>query len=174
MAPRIWASTRPPICRTPERKVSRSLLYCLERCSLPMLRSYSAEPAGDVILRLLLFRLDEDLVGHAELHHFSEIHVRRIVRDARGLLHVVRDDYNRIVVLQLVHEFLDAARGDRIERRGRLVQEQHLRLDRDTTRDAQPLLLAARKARAALLQLALHFLPQRRLSQGPFHALVHV
>src|SRR6266853_377559 len=116
MAPRIWDSTRPPICRTPERRVSRSLSYCLERCSVPIAQLLSAEPAGDVVLRLFLPRLDENLVGHAEFHHFSEIHIRRIVRNPRRLLHVVRYDYDGIVVLQLMHEFLDAASRDRIER----------------------------------------------------------
>src|SRR6266853_4831774 len=171
MAPRTWDSTRPPICRTPERKVSRSLSYCLERCSLPIRCSSSTEPAGDVVLRLFLLRLDENLVGHAEFHHFSQIHIRRRVGNARRLLHVVRDDHDRIVVLQLVHEFLDASGGNRVESRGRLVQEQHLVFDGDSARDAHPLLLATRKAGAALLQLVLHFFPECRFSPSPFATL---
>src|SRR5256886_11903918 len=174
MAPRIWDSTRPPICRTPERRVSRSLSYCLERCSVPIALLLSAEPAGDVVFRFFLLRLDENLVGHAEFHHLSEIHIRRVVRNARRLLPVVSDDHDRIVVLQLVHELLDAARRDRVESRGRLVQEQHLGLDGDPARNAQPLLLAAREAGAALPQLVLHFVPERRFSQSPFDALLHL
>src|SRR2546422_9455511 len=126
MAPRIWDSTRPPICRTPERKVSRSLSYCLERCSVPIAQLLSAEPAGDVVFRLFLLRLDENLVGHAEFHHFSEIHVRRVVRDARSLLHVVRGNHDRIVFLQLVPGLLDAARGYGVESGGRITEAQPL------------------------------------------------
>ena len=72
-----------------------------------------------------------------------EAEERRHVGDPRGLLHVVRDDHERVVVLQLVHELLDRRRCDRVEGRGRLVEQQHVRLDRDRARDAQPLLLAA-------------------------------
>ena len=70
-------------------------------------------------------------------------------------------------------ELLDSRGRDRVERRGRLVEQQHLGLYRDAARDAQPLLLAARKARAALPQLVLHLVPQRALAQRPLDALVH-
>src|SRR5258708_10341457 len=104
--------------------------------------SSSAEPAGDVVFGLFLLRLDENLVGHAEFNHFSEIHIRRIVRNACGLLHVMRDDHDRIVVLQLVHELLDATRRDRIESLGRLVQVPPLRFYGESARHAQPPLLS--------------------------------
>ena len=60
-----------------------------------------------------------------------EAEERGEVGDARGLLHVVGDDHDRVVALQLVHQLLDRRRGDRVERRRRLVQEQHLGLDGD-------------------------------------------
>jgi hypothetical protein len=43
--------------------------------------------------------------------------------------------------LELVDEVLDRERRDRVERRARLVHEQHLRLDGDRTGDAEALLL---------------------------------
>ena len=47
----------------------------------------SAEAAGDVILRALVARRGEHLVGVVELDHFAEIHEGGEMRDARGLLH---------------------------------------------------------------------------------------
>src|SRR5262249_15221451 len=137
MAPRIWDSTRPPICSTPERRVSRSASNCLERCSLLMSCTPSAEATRYVVFGLLLLRLDKHFVGHSEFHHFPQIHIGSVIRNARGLLHVVGHDDDRVIVLQLVHELLDPAVGDRIESRRRLVEQQDLRLDGDAPRDAQ-------------------------------------
>jgi hypothetical protein len=79
-----------------------------------------------------------------------------------------------VVALQLVDQLLDLAGGDRVERRAGLVEQQHLGLDGDAAGDAQALLLAARQARAALVELVLDLVPQRRLAQRPLHALVHL
>ena len=84
------------------------------------------------------------------------------VRDARGLLHVVRDDRDRVLALELVDEILDARRRDRIERRRGLVHEDHVRLDRERARDAEALLLAAGEAERVLLQTVLDLVPERR------------
>ncbi len=59
------------------------------------------------------------------------------------------------------HQLLDHGAGDRIERRRRLVHQQHLRLSGDGPRDAQPLLLSAREAQRARAQLIFHFVPKR-------------
>jgi len=67
------------------------------------------------------------------------------IGDARGLLHIVRDDHDRDAPLELRDQLLDLQRRDRIERRARLVHQDHLRLDGERAGDAQPLLLAARK-----------------------------
>src|SRR5581483_9899120 len=105
IALRICDSTRPPICSTPERSPSSSLSYCFEMCSLAMMPpAGSAETAGDVVLGLLALRLDEDLVGDAELDHLAEVHVGSVVRDPRRLLHVVRHHDDGVILLQLVHE----------------------------------------------------------------------
>ena len=75
------------------------------------------------------------------------------VRDARRLLHVVRDDDDRVAALQLVNQLLDPLGRDRVERRRRFVHQQDLGLDRQRARDAETLLLAAgereRRRRAA-------------------------
>src|SRR5581483_4319363 len=173
IALRICDSTRPPICSTPDRSVSSSLSYCLDMCSFIAPPAGSAEAAGDVILGLLALRLDEDLVGHAELDHLAEVHVGREVRYPRRLLHVVRHHHDGVVPLQLVHQLLDAPGRDGIERRSGLVEQQHVGPHRDRARDAQALLLAAGEAGPALLQLVLHLVPERRLPERPFDALVH-
>src|SRR3954468_23784612 len=117
-ARRICDSTSPPICSTRERIESRSRSYCFDACSLaPMGDPRLAEPAGDVVLGLLLLRLDEQLVGDAELDHLAQIHVGREIRHARRLLHVVGDDQDRDALLQVVDQLLDQRGRDRVERR---------------------------------------------------------
>ena len=92
---------------------------------------------------------------------------RRHVGDARGLLHVVRDDHDRVVPLEVVHQVLDARGGDGVERGGRLVHEDHLGLDGERPRDAEALLLAAGEAERAPLQPVLDLVPERRLLRAP-------
>src|SRR3989441_2422003 len=140
-ARRICDSTRLPICSTRERIESRSRSYCFEACSLmPMGLS---KPSGDVILRLLLLRLDEQLVGDAVLDQLAEVHVGGEVRDARRLLHVVRHDQDGDALLEIVDQLLDQGGGDRVERRRRLVEQQQFRIRGKRSRDAQALLLPA-------------------------------
>jgi ABC-type multidrug transport system fused ATPase/permease subunit len=50
----------------------------------------------------------------------------------------------RVCPLELVHQILDCRRRNRVERRRRLVQQEHFGLDGDSASDAEPLLLAAR------------------------------
>ena len=70
-------------------------------------------------------------------------------------------------------QVFDLRRRDRIERRRRLIHQQHFGIDRQRARNAQPLLLAAGEAGARLLlQIVLHFFPQRRLLQRPLHHLI--
>ena len=117
-------------------------------------RRHSPEPTGDVTLGARVGRVREHLVGDVVLDEAPGAaafvvdvgrHERGHVGDARGLLHVVRDDHDRVVALQVGHEIFDARRRDRVERRARLVHQDHVGLDRETARDAQPLLLTARE-----------------------------
>ena len=96
------------------------------------------------------------------------------VRDARGLLHVVRDDHDRVLALELVDQVLDARRRDRIERRGRLVHEDHVRLDRERARDAEALLLAAGEPEGVVREAVLHLVPERGLPERALDPLVEV
>src|SRR5512141_1613339 len=99
----------------------------------------SAEPARDVVLRDLLPGVREELVRPVVLHEAAEHEERGEFRDTGGLLHVVRDDHERVVALQLVDQLLDLLRRDRIEGRGGLVHQEDHGLDRERPRDPQPL-----------------------------------
>ena len=85
---------------------------------------------------------------------------------ARRLLHVVRDDHDRVVLLQLDDQLLDLLRRDRIERGAGLVHQQHLGLVAERPRDAEALLLAAGEPGARLFEPVLHLVPERGLPQA--------
>ena len=72
----------------------------------------------------------------------------------------MRDDDDRVAGLELVDQFFDALRGDRIERRRGLVHQQDLRFHRERARDAQPLLLTAGQPGAGGVQAVLDLVPQ--------------
>src|SRR5207342_622709 len=82
--------------------------------------SPSPKPAGDVVLGLLLGRLREDGFGRSVFDQVAQVHEGGEVGDARGLLHVVGDDRDRVVLLQFLDQLLDTAGRNRIERGSRL------------------------------------------------------
>src|SRR5512143_2886773 len=80
-------------------------------------RSYSwflAEAAGDVVLGAAIIRRGEDTGGFPELDQLAEKHEGREIRHARGLLHIVGHNGDRVVILELVDQFLDLGSGDRV------------------------------------------------------------
>ena len=97
-------------------------------------------------------RIGEDLARLAIFDQLAEVEKGGALRHARGLLHVVGDDDDRVAAAQLVDQFLDLGGGDRVERRAGLVHQDHLGIDGDGAGDAQPLLLAAGQGRAAFVQ----------------------
>src|SRR6202453_4285095 len=168
----IMRSARPPISATSRVNSCRSLSNALAVCSEAMILS-STEPAGDVILRASIARRREDLVGVVEFDQLAEIHEGGLVGDARGLLHIVGDDRDGVVLRQLLDQLLDLGSRNRIERRTGLVEQDHLGPHRDGAGDAEPLLLAAGQAEAAGVQLVLDLVPQRAAAQRLFDATVH-
>src|SRR5918999_233116 len=141
-----------------------------------------ADLAGDVGLRARIGRVGEDLLRVVELDDaagavlvLAELdgEERRLVRDTRRLLHVVRDDHDRVLPLQVQHEVLDLAGGDRVERRAGLVHQDHVGLDRQAAGDAESLLLAAGHAEGVGLEAVLHLVPQRRVVERALDDLVH-
>src|SRR3954449_163410 len=145
--------SRPPsVCRSS----SASSVWKCWRMSWAMARVPLLELARDVLLRAAVVRLREDLLRRPDLDQLAVEQERGRVGDARGLLHVVRDDDDRHAVLELVDELLDLQRGDRVQRAGGLVHEDHLGVHRQRPRDAQPLLLAARQGDPWRAQAILH------------------
>src|SRR5438045_2688797 len=110
------------------RSLMSSMSLSKWRCMVPSSHG-SAESPGDVILGHLFTRGHENRLRLAVLHELPEHEERRAVGDAGGLLHVVGDDHDRVIVLQLVDQLLHLGSGDRIERRGRLVHEHDPRID---------------------------------------------
>src|SRR5216684_442221 len=108
----IMRSARPPISATSRVNSCRSLSNALAVCSEAMFVS-SAEPAGNVVLGTPIARRREDLAGLVEFDQLAEIHEGGLVRDPRGLLHVVGDDGDGVVLGQFLDQFLDLGGRDR-------------------------------------------------------------
>src|SRR6266568_716393 len=128
-----------------------------ERIPLPCVLS---ESPRNVILGLFLLRGGEDLLGHPAFNHFPQVEKGGDVGDPGRLLHVVGDDDDGVPLLQLLDQLLDLQGRDRVEGRGRLVHQDHLRLDRDGPGDAEPLLLAAGEFHGVRPQPVLHLVPE--------------
>src|SRR3954471_13912257 len=178
IASAISRSARPPISATLRVSSCRSPSNALAVCSFKFIMSVqsppSAEAAGDVILGAPVVRRGEHPAGGVELDQLTEIHKGGEIRDPRGLLHVVGDDHEGVFRLQLVHQLFDLGGRDRIERRARLVEQDHLGAHRDGARDAQALLLAAGQAQAVGAELALDLVPKRGALERCFHAVVEL
>src|SRR5690606_10107211 len=86
----------------------------------------------------------------------------------------MRHDDDRVVFAKFVDQFLDPCRGDRIERRARLIHQDGLGGNRDGTGDAEPLLLATGKTGGWLVPTILHFREQASLLPAAFNDLVNV
>ena len=108
--------------------------------------------------------------GRVELHHQEG----GAVGDARGLLHVVGDDDDRVVALHLHHQVLDLPGRDRVERGAGLVHQDHVGLDGDAAGDAEALLLTARHAEGVRVEPVLDLVPERGAAQRLLDDLVHV
>src|SRR4051812_34162672 len=74
---------------------------------VPAMAAPLAELPGDVLLRAGVGRVGEDRARLGELDELAREHERGLVGHARGLLHVVRDDDDRVVLLELVDQLLD-------------------------------------------------------------------
>src|SRR5215470_18502041 len=174
----ISRSARPPISAIMRDSSWRSASNALWVCSVITISSLrllaSAEAAGDVVLGPPVRGRGEHLARGVELDHLAEIHEGGVVRDPRRLLHVVGDDGDGVIVLELVDQLLDLGGGDRVERRTRLVEQDHLRLDRDGAGDAQALLLAARQAQVVGRELVLDLVPERGAAQRLLDPAVEV
>src|SRR4029079_15343840 len=93
--------------------------------------------------RSLRLRGLENLFRRPVLDEPAQIHEGDMVGDALRLLEIVGDDHDRDLLTQLQDQLLDRLGRLRVERRARLVEQQHLGPGREGPGDAEPLLLAA-------------------------------
>src|SRR5262249_22256402 len=176
----ISFSARPPISATMRESSPRSASKALIVCSDIVLffrfcrRNSSAETAGDVVLGAAVARRGEHFAGEIELHQLAEIHEGSEIGHPRCLLHVMGDDYDRVVVFELVDQLLDLRGRDRVERRARLAEQDALGPHRHGAGNAQALLLAAREAQAVGVELVLDLLPQGGATQRVLDAAVEL
>src|SRR6202021_1337863 len=98
----------------------------------------------------------------------AHVEKRGVLRDAGGLLHVVSDDDDRKRPPELGDEILDLRGRDRVERAGRLIEEEDLRLDGERARDTEALLLPAGESERGVAEAIFHFFPQRGLPERAF------
>ena len=85
-----------------------------------------------------------------------------MVRDSDRLLHIVGHDNDSIALFQLKSKLLYFAGRDWVEGGGGFVHPQYLRLHRQRTGDAKPLLLPAGESQGRLLQPVFHLIPDSR------------
>ncbi len=116
----------------------------------------------------------EHLVRGAHLHQLAQQEEGRLIADTRGLLHVVGDDDDGVILFQLRGQLLDLGRRDGVQGAGRLIHQQDLGLNGQGARNAEALLLAARHAQGALVQAVLDLVPDGRAAQGSFHDLIQL
>ena len=57
--------------------------------------------SGDIVVRRFDLRPVKDFAGFVIFDRRSAVEERRVITDSGGLLHVVCDDDNRILILQL-------------------------------------------------------------------------
>jgi hypothetical protein len=91
-------------------------------------KNVPTQPAGDVFLGAFVLRVGEDLARQVEFHQFasSASSVKEegcVIRNAPGLLHIVRHDHDGVLFHQLTGSVPLCARGNRIERSGRFIHQ---------------------------------------------------
>src|SRR5438105_6428718 len=141
---------------TPKSKKRRA---AAEQRPLSKLTSY-------VIFRSRLFRVGEELLGGPALDELAHVEERSRIRNASGLLHVVRHDDDGELLAKLVDQLLDLRRRDRIEGARRLVHQEDLGPHRERPCDAEPLLLSAGERKRGVLQPVLYLVPERGLPEA--------
>lgn len=113
----------------------------------PSRASGLAEAPGDVVLGGLLVRVGEDFLGAGDLYqpprlsHRFQVEECRLITHPGSLLHVMGDDDDGVLLLELADQVFDGHGGDWVQRGAGLVHQQHVGLHGDCPCDAQPLLL---------------------------------
>src|SRR6266404_7215254 len=120
-----------------------------------------SEPACDIVFRPFVGRFSKHLLGLVELDHLAEQEKARKLGHPRGLLHIMRDNDDSVLLFQLENQVFDFAGRNWVEGRARLVHQQHFGLQGQGAGDAQALLLSTRETGSGLLvQMVFDLVPQ--------------
>src|SRR5690606_24328213 len=125
-----------------ERHVTMSFRFIIH--DLAAVQTLSKPPC-EIFLRLFLRWAFKYGGRRAKLDQPAREEKGRLVGHPGGLLHVVRHDDDRQLLFERKEQVLDARRGDGIESRTGLIEQEHLRPDRERPSDAKALLLPARQ-----------------------------
>src|SRR5882757_493024 len=107
--------------------------------------------SSHVVICLTVLGSGEHLLRRSDLHELAHVHEGRDVGNARGLLQVVRNHSQAILLTETLQSLFDSKCGYRVQSRGRLIEQHDLRFEGDCTRYAQPLLLTAGEPPAVLV-----------------------
>ena len=91
-------------------------------------RSLLTECAVEILACQLVFRMAEDLLGIAFLHHLAHVHEDDVVGNAESLTQRVGDHHDGVGSLQLSKELFNLVAADRVECTCAFVSEQIGRL----------------------------------------------
>src|SRR5688572_110634 len=96
-------------------------LSCISANSAPLRDSFRSrsrplpKSSCNVVLGLLSGRVGENLIRGPGLDQLALVEERSLIGNARRLLHVMRDDHDRVFIPQLENQVLDPRGGGRIE-----------------------------------------------------------
>src|SRR5579875_636195 len=121
----------------------------------------STEAPADIIRRLLLLGPLKDINRRSVFDEPAAEEEAGTMRDARRLLHIMCHYDDSIILNEIGNQFLYPQCSDGIERRTRLVHQQHLWLHSQRAGDAQALLLSTGEAQGRRFQPVLHLVPER-------------
>src|SRR5271156_5376586 len=132
-----------------------------------------SKPACNVVFRTLVGGRRKNPFRLVEFDQLAQKEKASEFSHARSLLHIVRDNNDCKLFLELEDQLFNLSRRNGIQSRAGLVHEQDLWLDRQGARNAEPLLLSARQAGAGLLaKRVFHLIPQRGEFQRALYDLI--
>ena len=105
----------------------------------------AARHVADELAHVVVGGGADDLGRRPDLDEAAVLHDRDAVADLQGFVEVVRDEDDRLLeaLLEAQHLVLHLAPDQRVERRERLVEDQHFGIDGERPREADALLHAA-------------------------------
>ena len=101
----------------------------------------------------------ENFLSWTGFDHFTQIHENNVIRQPFSLAQNMSDQHGSIFLFQVLQAAFDMLGGDGVERRSGFISQQDFRLDCQSAREAQALLLANRNPCGGSMQAILDFIP---------------